>query len=82
MRKGQEALQRDLSACRAELTRAVAKAAAATEDCAKWRSTAEALEGQLQQAQLVAEASRQEAVELKGLAAAKDERIKEMRWVP
>lgn len=76
-----EAAERSLEACRAELNTAVAKAAAAAEDCAKWRGTAQGLEVQLQQAAAGAEVSRAEAAELRAAAAAKDERLREMRWV-
>jgi hypothetical protein len=70
-----------LEACRSELSLAVAKAAAAADDAAKWQGTAGALEGRVQQLAAAAEAAQQQARGATEELAAKDERIAEMRWV-
>lgn len=73
------AAERALEACRSELAVASAKAASAADEAAKWQGTASALEVAITKAQAAAEAAARKASDAQADAAAKEQRIREMR---
>ncbi len=77
--QGHASIQSALEACRAELAGAVAKAASAALECAQWREEAAAAGERAGEAEAGRERAQQEVEELRAAAAAKEDRIQEMR---